>query len=119
MGNLLKAEEILQFILGIYLFSTMEWSWWYFGIFILSPDISILAYLISTKVGAAVYNIFHLKGIAVLIGLVGWVGYIEPLLFTGIILYTHSAMDRVFGYGLKYPDSFRHTHLGWIGPSKE
>jgi uncharacterized protein YbjT (DUF2867 family) len=24
-------------------------------------------------------------------------------------------MDRVLGYGLKYPDAFKHTHLGTIG----
>ena len=119
MGKVLKAEEIFQFILGIYLFSTMDWSWWYFGIFLLSPDISILAYLVNTKVGAAVYNLFHHKGIAVILGLIGWIGYLEPLLFTGIILYTHSAIDRTFGYGLKYSDDFKHTHLGWIGHSKK
>jgi hypothetical protein len=27
----------------------------------------------------------------------------------------HVAVDRALGYGLKYPDSFAHTHLGWIG----
>lgn len=119
MEKVLKTEEILQVILGIYLFSTMDWSWWYFGIFLLSPDISIFAYLVNTKVGAAVYNIFHHKGIAVIFGLIGWIGYMEPLLFSGIIIYTHSAMDRAFGYGLKYPDDFKHTHLGWIGHSKQ
>jgi hypothetical protein len=28
-------------------------------------------------------------------------------------------MDRIFGYGLKYPDAFQHTHLGWIGGAKK
>ena len=32
-----------------------------------------------------------------------------------IILYGHASMDRIFGYGLKFNDSFHHTHLGWIG----
>ncbi|MEO5584504.1 MAG: DUF4260 family protein [Flavobacteriales bacterium] len=32
-----------------------------------------------------------------------------------VILYGHSCMDRVFGFGLKFGDSFQHTHLGWIG----
>jgi hypothetical protein len=27
----------------------------------------------------------------------------------------HSSFDRVLGYGLKYDDDFKHTHLGWIG----
>lgn len=31
--------------------------------------------------------------------------------FTGIILLMHSAMERIFGYGLKFEDDFKHTHL--------
>lgn len=27
----------------------------------------------------------------------------------------HSTFDRVLGYGLKYPDSFKHTSIGYIG----
>ncbi|MFL0711613.1 MAG: DUF4260 family protein [Microcella pacifica] len=27
----------------------------------------------------------------------------------------HVAVDRALGYGLKRPDAFTHTHLGWIG----
>lgn len=32
-----------------------------------------------------------------------------------IILFGHWAIGRIFGYGLKYGDDFKHTHLGWIG----
>jgi hypothetical protein len=35
----------------------------------------------------------------------------------GIILLGHSSLDRVLGYGMKYTDSFRLTHLDWIGGS--
>jgi hypothetical protein len=30
-------------------------------------------------------------------------------------LFGHSNMDRLLGYGLKYPDAFQNTHLGVIG----
>ena len=30
----------------------------------------------------------------------------------GIILFGHASMDRIFGYGLKFSDNFKHTHLG-------
>jgi hypothetical protein len=30
-------------------------------------------------------------------------------------LFCHSSLDRVLGYGLKYPDAFQNTHLGRIG----
>jgi uncharacterized protein DUF4260 len=37
------------------------------------------------------------------------------LSLVGTILLGHSSLDRVFGYGLKYPDAFQNTHLGVIG----
>lgn len=40
-------------------------------------------------------------------------------LFTGILLFAHSCFDRVLGYGLKFTDDFKHTHLGMIGNKKE
>ena len=35
-----------------------------------------------------------------------------------IILFAHISMDRIFGYGLKFNDSFFNTHLGKIGKNK-
>jgi hypothetical protein len=35
----------------------------------------------------------------------------------GLIMFGHSAFDRLLGYGLKFKDSFNHTHLGHIGKS--
>ena len=39
----------------------------------------------------------------------------EWLQVTGIILFGHSSMDRMFGYGLKLSEGFQYTHLGMIG----
>jgi hypothetical protein len=40
----------------------------------------------------------------------------QPLLLVaGSLLLFHSSVDRVLGYGLKFPDSFSDTHLGRIG----
>jgi hypothetical protein len=33
----------------------------------------------------------------------------------GIILFGHSSMDRIFGYGLKLNEGFKFTHLGLVG----
>ena len=88
--------------------------WWWFPALILLPDIGMIGYAFSTKVGALVYNLFHNKAIGIALILLGiYLGEIYSLI--GIILFTHSAMDRIFGYGLKYPDSFQNTHLGKIG----
>jgi hypothetical protein len=37
------------------------------------------------------------------------------LALSGVILFGHSSMDRIFGYGLKFSDNFKNTHLGWTG----
>ena len=114
MKSVLKLEELLQFALGIYLFSTLSYTWWWFLVLILLPDIGMLGYLINTKTGALTYNVFHHKGLAILIFLVGIYFEIEVVQLTGIILFSHAALDRVFGYGLKYADHFKNTHLGHI-----
>lgn len=112
MKNTLKLEGLAQFILGIYLFSLTSFAWWWFPLLLLTPDVGMLGYLVNSKLGAATYNLFHHKGIAILIL---WVGYFldqHVLTLVGIILFSHSALDRIFGYGLKYEDGFKHTHLG-------
>lgn len=112
MKSILKLEELFQLILGIYLFSTLSYAWWWFLILILLPDIGMLGYLINTKIGAITYNIFHHKGLAILIFLSGIYFKIEVMLLLGIILFSHASLDRIFGYGLKYTDHFKNTHLG-------
>ena len=115
MNNLLKLEELGQFILSIILFNQSEYAWWVFPICILLPDFSMLGYLINPKIGAWLYNIFHHKFIGILIFMFGTLFNNSLLSLIGIILFAHSAMDRMFGYGLKFKDNFKNTHLGWIG----
>ena len=75
----------------------------------------MLGYLINSRTGAVVYNVFHHKGIAIIIYVLG-IYYENSLLqLIGVILFSHASFDRVFGYGLKYLTSFKDTHLGEIG----
>lgn len=115
MKGILKLEELAQFILGIVLFSQLDYAWWWFVALILLPDIGMLGYVFTTKIGALVYNLFHNKAIGIAFILIGMFYLGEIYTLVGIILFSHSALDRVFGYGLKYTDSFRNTHLGKVG----
>ncbi|OXA92823.1 DUF4260 domain-containing protein [Flavobacterium hercynium] len=115
MKTVIKLEELGLFLLGIYLFSLLNYQWWWFLVLILVPDFSMLGYVISNKAGAFSYNVFHHKGLAILVYLAGCFLKIEVLQLIGIILLAHSAMDRAFGYGLKYETGFKYTHLGEIG----
>lgn len=87
-------------------------SFWIWLILFFSPDIGMLGYLINTKIGAVCYNLFHHKGIALLLAGAGYYLHVDVLTASGILLFAHASFDRIWGYGLKYPDSFKNTHLG-------
>lgn len=116
MKTVLKLEEFMLLLLGFFLFIQTGWSWWWFFVLLLTPDLSMLGYLFGNKMGAFTYNIFHHRGIAILLYFAG-VSYLllPEFELVGIILFSHVAMDRMFGYGLKYEKGFKFTHLGEIG----
>ncbi|MDF0707608.1 DUF4260 domain-containing protein [Flagellimonas okinawensis] len=115
MKTVLKLEELMMFVLGIYLFNLLDYTWWWFLVLILTPDIGMVGYLFGNRAGALSYNLFHHKGVAILVYLFG-LYYALPLCqLIGVILFSHSALDRMLGYGLKYEKGFKFTHLGEIG----
>ena len=117
MSALIKLEEAALFMLGIFLFSFMDYAWW-FLVLILVPDLSMLGYLLGDKAGAWAYNFFHHRGVALLVYFAGFHFDNSILQLAGIILFAHSSMDRMFGYGLKYEKGFKFTHLGEIGKNE-
>src|SRR5690606_1974931 len=112
MKSILKLEEFAMFGLGIFAFNQLDFAWWWFLVLILTPDIGMIGYLINSKIGAVIYNIFHHKGLAILIYFLGIYLANDVVQLIGIILFSHAALDRFFGYGLKYISSFNDTHLG-------
>ncbi|WP_349352609.1 MULTISPECIES: DUF4260 domain-containing protein [unclassified Flagellimonas] len=115
MKTTLKLEELLMFVLGIYLFSLLDYAWWWFLVLILIPDIGMIGYAFGNRAGAFSYNLFHHKGLALVIYLTGVYFSLPLCQLIGIILFSHSALDRMLGYGLKYEKGFKFTHLGEIG----
>lgn len=116
LRTLLILEELALFLGSVLLFGlATTYSWWVFAILFFLPDVSFAAYLINTKIGSWIYNLLHHKGIMIGLILAGYFAEIEWLLAVGIVFLGHAAFDRVFGYGLKFPDDFKHTHLGRIG----
>lgn len=115
MKSLIRLEELLLAALAFYLFLSLDYAWWWFLVLFLAPDLSMIGYLAGPRVGARAYNLFHHKGVAVALFILGGYLALPWLQLAGTILLGHSSLDRVFGYGLKYPDSFQHTHLGTIG----
>jgi hypothetical protein len=114
MNKIIKFEELGLMLLGIYLYSLLDYSWWLFLVLFFIPNISMIGYMAGNKIGAYIYNFIHHRGISILLYVVG--GYIDCNLMqlVGIILFTHSTFDRLLGYGLKYKQGFKFTHLGEI-----
>jgi hypothetical protein len=110
----LKIEELARFILAYLASLYIGYSWWVFLALLLVPDISMLGYLINTKIGAWVYNLGHHHAVAIAVLLVGFFIDSKECQLAGIIMAGHSSLDRILGYGLKYTDGFKHTHLGTI-----
>lgn len=115
MKTIIKLEELGLFILGIYFFSQLNYAWWWFLVLILVPDFSMIGYVFGDKFGALCYNMAHHRGIAIAVYLIGIYFSNTAIQISGVILFAHSSMDRLFGYGLKYDSGFKFTHLGEIG----
>ena len=130
MKNLLRIEELAQFLFVLAVLviwqQNLEFPWWIYLLLLLGPDISMLGYLVNNRVGTVAYNLLHHKGVALIFIAAGMASIVSgpfmrgsdvenQLIRAGLILYGHASMDRIFGYGLKFGDSFHHTHLGWIG----
>ncbi len=116
MKSLIKLEELGVFAISIFILSklNMHISWWLYIILFLSPDIGMIGYLVNTKVGAVTYNLFHHKAVGCILILLGVIQTNDYLLFAGLLFLAHSSFDRILGYGLKYPDSFKHTNVGYM-----
>ena len=142
MKNMLKLEELFLLGLALFLFCELDYGWGasQYALLFLTPDLpaknagigmSMIGYLMSPRVGAwtlrhgfdklnptaqgGAYNLIHHKGLSVALYVLGYLLAIPWLMFAGTLLLGHSSFDRVFGYGLKYPDAFQNTHLGRIG----
>ena len=115
MKNIIRLEEMAMLAMSIAALYSFNVAWWFYLLMALGPDISLLGYLAGNKTGAFIYNLAHHKGIAIIVFVTGLFLDNDMLVFSGIILFGHSSMDRIFGYGLKYEAGFKFTHLGTIG----
>ena len=111
MKRLIKIEELFLFFLSVYLFYLTKYGWWWFPVLLLTPDIAMAGYTVNTRIGAVIYNIFHHRALGIGLYIAGALSGLSVLSLAGIILFAHSTLDRVFSFGLKYPDRFEHTHL--------
>lgn len=112
---LLRLEGFGIFLLALTVYWQQSFDWTLFWSTVLLPDLALLGYLFNARVGATTYNITHSKLLPCTLALVSVAVGNTLALALSLIWFIHIGVDRLFGYGLKYPEGFKITHLGVIG----
>jgi uncharacterized protein DUF4260 len=110
-GILLRIEGGCILAFSVLCYREIHANWVLFVVLLLVPDLAMLGYLRGVRTGAAWYNLVHtLTGPIALIAcaLLAKATWALPY---GLIWTSHIGLDRVLGFGLKYPTRFNDTHL--------
>jgi hypothetical protein len=111
---LLRIEELALLTGAVFIFAHVHVSWWLFALLFLAPDLFMLGYLANPRLGAATDNLGHLLLVPIALIFFGYTAGRPLLCAIGAIWSSHIALDRLLGYGLKYPGEFKDTHLQHI-----
>ncbi|MFJ3387984.1 MULTISPECIES: DUF4260 domain-containing protein [unclassified Lysinibacillus] len=112
--KIIALEYLIAFLVSVFFYWYFEFSFLYFFLLLFLPDITMLGYIVNTKIGALFYNIGHSLVVPAILLTIGFITVSTPLLMATIIWLAHIFLDRMLGYGLKYDDAFTKTHLQQI-----
>jgi len=115
---ILRIEGLLTAVLTALLYARTGASWWLFAALWLAPDLSMLGYLAGSFWGARIYNAIHAYATPATLAVCALLLHASAVLPIALIWCNHIAVDRLLGYGLKYPAGFGFTHLGAVGRAR-
>lgn len=118
MRWLLRLEGVAIFLFSLMAYEFMGFPWGFFILVFLVPDLSLLAYFHSPRVGAIVYNTMHSYILPLMLFAYGFFVSSSLADQLAIIWIAHIGFDRALGFGLKYSRGFRYTHFGKLGHNK-
>ena len=113
--SILRLEGLAAAAISLVLYAQSGASWWLFAGLWLAPDLSMLGYLSRPCRGARVYNAVHSYLAPATLAVMALLMHRAALLPFALIWVNHIGVDRLLGYGLKYPEGFGWTHLGRLG----
>ncbi|HEY6375176.1 MAG TPA: DUF4260 domain-containing protein [Edaphobacter sp.] len=111
---LLKLEYATLSLAAILIYHHLHYSGLLFAVLFLAPDLSMLGYLANPSTGSAIYNLGHTLVFPLTLSVIAYATQHQLLTAMALIWITHIALDRLLGYGLKYPTFFKDTHLQHI-----
>ena len=114
LRKIISLEYVIAFMITVFFYGHLEFSWLYFIVFLLLPDITMIGYVLNTKIGALCYNIGHSFALPAVLLIMGFMQSSPSLLTAALIWLAHIFLDRALGYGLKYEEAFTKTHLQQI-----
>jgi hypothetical protein len=108
---LLHLEGAAIFAISLFAYHWSHGSWLVFALLFLVPDLSMLGYVASARIGATTYNAVH--NYVMPLALAGYsFGTNHPVILGfSLIWIGHIGFDRMLGFGLKYPTRLKDTHL--------
>lgn len=113
-GILLRLEGLAALGLGVWLYARQDASWLLFVLLLLAPDLSMMGYLGGNRTGAIAYNLAHTYAAPAILVAIGMASGNDLLVSLALIWTAHIGMDRAIGYGLKYAEGFKITHLSRV-----
>jgi hypothetical protein len=96
---------------SLLLYGELRANWVLFVVLVLAPDLSMLGYLLGLRFGTALYNLVHALVVPLLLIALSIFYQQFWLLPYGLIWTAHIGLDRLLGFGLKYPTRFSDTHF--------
>jgi hypothetical protein len=110
-SRLLRLEGLAVLTAALVLYFDAGFGWLLLLLLILAPDLSALGYLAGPRFGAGSYDLVHTYVGPIVLVVVGVLADADTAMQIALIWFAHIGMDRMLGYGLKYPTGFKDTHL--------
>jgi hypothetical protein len=109
--RLLHLEGLAVLVAAIALYFDSGYGWLVLLVLFLAPDLSMLGYVAGPHAGALAYDVVHTYALPLALGLAGVLTETGVATQLALIWAAHIGLDRLLGYGLKYPTGFKDTHL--------
>jgi len=108
---LLRLEGLALFGAAAVVYVHLDYNLWLAVALILAPDLGLLGYLAGPRLGAYAYDALHTTVAPLALGVGAFLGDWTLGIEIALIWLAHIGVDRAVGYGLKYPDGPKPTHL--------
>ena len=108
---LLRAEGLAILIASLVLYAHLQFNGWVLLVLFFSLDVFMIGYLKDTRLGSVIYNIGHTEVAPIALGLISLALSWPIGVQFALIWFGHIGLDRMLGYGLKYPTVFQDTHF--------